>query len=145
MGPLDGFDDVQKVLPVRRLCGSLGLLFFPRFVIITERSRERTGLSRTETPFLNDMSNSDGQDEVLEELEKVEEEMNSIPPDKLEPTGGPDALYDRMHRIAEARDEKIVRLDAEIVSQFEKMAGEDENPQTLINQALQEWLDARSG
>lgn len=53
-------------------------------------------------------------------------------------------LEERNKRVRDAvKTRMTIRLDAEIIEEFKKMAPEGRGYQSLINQALREWLMAR--
>lgn len=78
------------------------------------------------------------------ELEELEEQARTVPQDVEFFEGGPDAFRKRMRQAAERKQQITIRLDADIVSGFKQLAGEDGSYQTLMNRALHEWLEARS-
>jgi uncharacterized protein (DUF4415 family) len=53
---------------------------------------------------------------------------------------GPDA---RQKRREVAKTRITIRIDAELIEQFKEMAPEGRGYQSLINQALREWLTAQ--
>jgi uncharacterized protein (DUF4415 family) len=53
-------------------------------------------------------------------------------------------LEERKKRVREAvKTRMTIRLDADIIEEFKKMSPEGRGYQSLINQALREWLLAR--
>ncbi len=63
--------------------------------------------------------------------------MKQNPPDATQVYRGPDA---RQKRRGAAKARITIRIDAEIIEQFKQMAPEGRGYQSLINQALREWL-----
>jgi len=84
---------------------------------------------------------SDTEKRELEELEQAARETSL---DDLETERGYEAFRERMREAAERKTQVTIRLDADTVAAFKKLAGPDGSYQTLINRALHEWLEARS-
>jgi len=83
-------------------------------------------------------------DDDVEAVERIEREF-SRSPEELRTLGrGPEALRRRLAQAAGPKVQLTIRLDADVVERFRELAGEDGNYQTLINQALREWLTAGS-
>lgn len=66
--------------------------------------------------------------------------MKKNAPNKAKIRRGLDALKEKR---ATAKTKITMRLDEEVVAQFKKMVPEGRGYQSLINQALQEWLAAQ--
>ena len=62
------------------------------------------------------------------------------PPDPTQMTRGPEARF-RRRELAKTRI--TIRIDEEIVEQFKQMTPDGRGYQSLINQALREWLAAQ--
>ncbi len=66
--------------------------------------------------------------------------MKDNPPDLTKIHRGPDA---RQKRREIAKTRITIRVDAEIIDQFKGMVPDGRGYQSLINQALREWLAAQ--
>lgn len=82
--------------------------------------------------------------EVAEELDRLEEEYRTVPENRQIIGRGPEAIREHLRMAAEAKKQLTIRLDADIIERFKELAGVDGSYQTLINRALQEWLEGKS-
>lgn len=67
--------------------------------------------------------------------------MKEYPPDSTKIQRGNDA---RRHRFEAAAMKSAVRIDEDILEQFQQFTSEGREYERLINQALREWLSAKS-
>lgn len=83
-------------------------------------------------------------DQVREDLERLEDLARQVPDDRETLGRGPDALRDHLRHAAQRKKQLTIRLDRDIVERFKELAGPDGSYQTLMNRALHEWLEAQS-
>jgi uncharacterized protein (DUF4415 family) len=86
------------------------------------------------------MSISEEEERELEEIERIAKETSL---DDLETERGYENFREKMREAARRKQQVTIRLDADIVAAFKKLAGSDGSYQTLINRALHDWLEAR--
>lgn len=66
--------------------------------------------------------------------------MRETPPDPAKIHRGTEA---RQHRFAAAMLRRAVRIDEDMLNQFQQLAAEGQSTEQVINQALREWLAAK--
>jgi uncharacterized protein (DUF4415 family) len=86
------------------------------------------------------MSISNDEERELEQIERIARETSL---DDLETERGYENFREKMREAAQRKKQVTIRLDADIVAAFKKLAGSEGSYQTLINRALHEWLEAR--
>jgi uncharacterized protein (DUF4415 family) len=72
---------------------------------------------------------------------KVHQAKTAPPPDPAKIHRG---TVDRQRRLETTLKLRTVRIDEDILEQFQQLAAAGQNSEQLINQALREWLSAQS-